>query len=113
VDALETSLLGVPAMATVRGATDDTITIMLALVSTLTLLLASVSALGVFNTVILNTRDQMHEIGVLKAIGTTPHQVRTMVMSTVTGIGLLAGVLAVLVGLVLHHEILPIMASAA
>ncbi|HZM76183.1 MAG TPA: FtsX-like permease family protein [Candidatus Limnocylindrales bacterium] len=68
----------------------QTILVMLALVATLTTLLASVAASGVFNTVVLNTRERVHEIGVLKSLGMTPRQTQTMVLSSVTGIVLAA-----------------------
>ena len=38
----------------------------------LTLLLAVVAALGVLNTVVLYTRDRVHDLGVFKAVGMTP-----------------------------------------
>src|SRR4029453_4009573 len=73
---------------------NDTIRIMLGLISTLSLLLAGVAALGVFNTVRLNTRERVHEIGVLKSIGMTPRQVGVMVVTSMATIGLLGGALA-------------------
>ncbi|MFC7479075.1 FtsX-like permease family protein [Luedemannella flava] len=51
---------------------NQTVSVMLGLIATLTVLLSVVAALGVFNTVVLNTRERVHEIGVLKAIGMTP-----------------------------------------
>ena len=71
--------------------TQQTFTILLGMVATLTLLLATVAALGVFNTVVLNTRERVHEIGVLTSIGMTPRQVRVMVVASMSLIGLVAG----------------------
>ena len=51
---------------------ERTFVILDALITTLTLLLCAVAALGVLNTVVLNTRERVHDIGVLKAIGMTP-----------------------------------------
>jgi putative ABC transport system permease protein len=85
---------------------------MIALITTLSLLLACVAALGVLNTVVLNTRDRVHDLGVFKAVGMTPRQTVVMAISWVAGIGLVAGVLAVPLGIALHHEILPAMASS-
>jgi putative ABC transport system permease protein len=93
--------------------TARTFAILLTLVGTLTLLLSTVAALGVLNTVVLNTRERVHEIGVLKTLGMTPRQVRTMVVSSMVGIGLLAAVLAAPLGYALHHRVLPVMADAA
>jgi putative ABC transport system permease protein len=85
---------------------------MTALITTLSLLLAAVAALGVLNTVVLNTRERVHDLGVFKAVGMTPRQTIAMAVSWVAGIGLAAGVLAVPLGIALHHEILPAMASS-
>lgn len=110
---LSGALRGQRADALVRGEENETILIMLSLVTTLALILSAVAALGVFNTVILNTRERAHEIGVLRTLGMTPRQVRLMVIATVAGIGLLAGALAVPLGMVLHRMIIPVMANAA
>jgi putative ABC transport system permease protein len=90
----------------------DVIQAMTALIATLSLLLAAVAALGVLNTVVLNTRDRIHDLGVFKAVGMTPRQTIAMAISWVAGIGLVAGVIAVALGIALHHEILPAMASS-
>ncbi len=93
--------------------TSQTFAILLTLVGTLTLLLSTVSALGVFNTVVLNTRERAVEIGVLKTLGMTPRQVRVAVVTSMAGIGLVAGALALPIGTLLHHRVLPVMADAA
>ncbi|HEU4422465.1 MAG TPA: ABC transporter permease, partial [Pilimelia sp.] len=92
---------------------NDTIRIMLGLITTLSLLLAGVAALGVFNTAVLNTRERVHEIGVLKSIGMTPRQVGVMVVTSMVTIGLVGGALAVPLGWALHRWILPVMGNAA
>ena len=84
---------------------------MIALISTLTALLALVAGLGVLNTVLLYTRDRVHDLGVFKAVGMAPRQVITMVLCSVAGIGLIGGLIAVPAGVALHHYILPAMAS--
>jgi putative ABC transport system permease protein len=82
----------------------------------LALLLASflcaVAAVGVFNTVLLNTRERIHEIGILKTVGMTPRQVRTMIVVSVCGIGLIAGVIAIPLGLFMHQQVIQVMADA-
>jgi putative ABC transport system permease protein len=85
---------------------------MVGLIATLSLLLAAVAALGVLNTVVLNTRERVHDLGVFKAVGMTPRQTIAMAVSWVAGIGLVAGVIAVPLGIALHHEVLPAMASS-
>ena len=47
-----------------------------AFASLLTLLLGAVAALGVFNTVVLNTRERRRDLGMLKSIGMTPARSR-------------------------------------
>ena len=92
---------------------DQGFPIVLALIGTLTLLMAIVAGLGVLNTVVLSTRERVHDLGVFKAIGMTPRQTIAMVVCWVAGVGLLAGVVAVPAGIALHHNVLPAMAAAA
>jgi putative ABC transport system permease protein len=92
---------------------DQGFPIVIGLISTLTLLLAIVAGLGVLNTVVLSTRERVHDLGVFKAIGMTPRQTIAMVVCWVAGVGLLAGVIAVPAGITLHHYVLPAMAAAA
>jgi putative ABC transport system permease protein len=82
------------------------------LVATLTLVIAVVAGLGVLNTVVLQTRERVHDLGVFKAVGMTPRQAITMVISTVTGIGLAAGLIAIPAGVALHQYVLPVMGHA-
>jgi putative ABC transport system permease protein len=89
------------------------VSLMLGLIGTLTVLLALVAGLGVLNTVVLNTRDRVHDLGVFKAIGMMPRQVIAMVICWVAGTGLVAGLIAVPAGIALHHAVLPVMASSA
>ncbi len=86
---------------------------LIGLIGTLVLLLAIVASLGVLNTVVLHTRERVHDLGVFKAIGMTPRQTIAMVVCWVAGTGLLAGVIAVPAGMALHRYVLPVMASAA
>jgi putative ABC transport system permease protein len=87
--------------------------IMLGLIGALTLMLAAVAGLGVLNTVVLNTRERVHDLGVFKAVGMTPRQTIGMVLCWVAGVGLVAGVIAVPAGVVVHNYVLPAMASSA
>ena len=85
---------------------------MIGLIGTLSALLAAVAALGVLNTVVLETRERVHDIGIFKAVGMTPRQTTAMAISWVAAIGLIAGLIAVPLGVALHHEILPAMAGS-
>lgn len=90
----------------------DVIVTMDALVGTLTLMLVAVAGLGVLNTVVLDTRDRVHDLGVLKALGMAPRQTVAMVVTSVAGIGLLAGAVAVPAGVALHRYVTPLMGKA-
>ncbi|MEU7969327.1 FtsX-like permease family protein [Streptomyces sp. NPDC049097] len=92
--------------------TSDVIVTMDALVGTLTLMLVVVAGLGVLNTVVLETRDRVHELGVFKALGMAPRQTVTMVITSVAGIGLVAGAAGVPAGVALHRFVTPLMGDA-
>jgi putative ABC transport system permease protein len=86
---------------------------LLGLIGVLTLLLAVVAGLGVLNTVVLHTRERVHDLGIFKAVGMTPRQTIAMVICWVAGTGLVAGVVAVPAGIAVHRYVLPVMAHAA
>ena len=79
----------------------------------LTLMMAVVAGLGVLNTVLLGTRDRVHDIGVFKAVGMTPRQTIAMVLCWVVGPAIAAAVIAIPVGMVLHSATADAMARAA
>jgi len=81
--------------------------------SVLSLLLSIVAALGVFNTVVLNVRERRRDLGMLKSIGMTPRQVVTMVLTSMTVVGVVGGVLGIPLGILAHRYILPAAADAA
>jgi putative ABC transport system permease protein len=83
------------------------------LVGMLTLLIVVVAGLGVLNTVALQIRERAHDIGVFKALGMTPRQTLTMIACSVTVTGLVAGIIAVPAGVLLHHGVIPAMTHAA
>ena len=87
--------------------------IAIALAGTLTLLLAIAAGLGVLNTVVLQTRERVHDLGVFKAVGMTPGQTMAMVLSSVAGVGLLGGMLAVPAGIAVHQNVIPAIVGAA
>jgi putative ABC transport system permease protein len=94
-------------------ASSSSYAIIIGLITTMTLLLAAVAALGVLNTVVLQTRERVHDLGVFKAVGMTPRQTIAMVVCSVAGVGLLAGLIAVPLGIALHRYVLPVMGNAA
>ncbi|WP_217178334.1 FtsX-like permease family protein [Streptomyces sp. AC495_CC817] len=78
----------------------------------LTLLLAAVASLGVFNTVVLNTRDRRRDLGMLKSIGMTPRQVTVMTVASMALLGALGSLLGIPLGMAGHQVVVPHMADA-
>jgi len=103
--------LGPGYLVNLTASQSDTLNLMLSLTATLTLLIAFVAGLGVLNTVVLHTREKAHDLGVFKAIGMTPGQTIAMVVCWVAGTGLVAGLIAVPAGVLLHTYVLPEMAA--
>ena len=89
------------------------VAIVLATVVLLTLMLGTVAALGVFNTVVLNTRERRRDLGMLKSIGMTPAQVVVMVVTSMAALGALGGLLGIPLGIVAHRLVVPAMANGA
>jgi putative ABC transport system permease protein len=79
----------------------------------LTLILLSVAGLGVLNSVVLDTRERVHDLGVCKAVGMTPGQTITQVLTSVAGSGALAGLVGVPAGVALHDYVIPLVLRAA
>jgi putative ABC transport system permease protein len=92
---------------------DDTFLLFLSVVGTLGAVLVAISLGGVFNTVLLETRQRTHELAVLKALGLTPLQVVATVMASVVPIGIVAGLIGVPVGLVAQRLVLTYMGQVA
>ncbi|MER5637880.1 FtsX-like permease family protein [Kitasatospora sp. NPDC002227] len=93
--------------ASVNGGADTMEKVIISVVSTLTLLLIIVSALGVFNTVVLGTRERRKDLGMLKSIGMTPRQVVAMVVTAMTALGALGGLAGVPLGMLAHRIVIP------
>jgi putative ABC transport system permease protein len=112
VNALEKAI-GQDNPVVANTASSSNYAIIIGLITTMTLLLAAVAGLGVLNTVVLQTRERVHDLGVFKAVGMTPRQTIAMVVCSVAGVGLLAGLIAVPLGVALHRYVLPVMGNAA
>lgn len=80
---------------------------MISVISTLTVLLIVVSALGVFNTVVLTTRERRKDLGVLKSVGMTPRQLIALVVSAMAALGLAGGLAGVPAGMLAHRIVIP------
>jgi putative ABC transport system permease protein len=105
--------LGQTYQVNANGSNSSQFFVIIGLVATLTLLLVAVAGLGVLNTVVLQTRERVHDLGVFKAIGMTPRQTIAMVVCSVAGIGLVAGLIAIPAGIAVHNYVLPVMGHAA
>jgi putative ABC transport system permease protein len=88
---------------------DEEFLLFLSVVALLGVVLVSISFGGVFNTVLLETRQRAREVAVLKAIGMAPRQVVALVVASVVPIGLVAGVLGVPIGLAFQRGVLSYM----
>ncbi|MET9378516.1 FtsX-like permease family protein [Streptomyces sp. NPDC002992] len=79
----------------------------------LSLMLGTVAALGVFNTVVLDTRERRRDMGMLKSIGMTPRQVIAMVVTSMAALGAVGGLIGVPLGMAAHRVVVPLVAEAA
>jgi ABC-type antimicrobial peptide transport system, permease component len=114
IDQLNKTLQPLHAQAELNTAEISSIVVAMdTLAGTLMLLLVIVAGLGVLNTVVLDTRDRVHDLGVFKALGMSPRQTVAMVLTSVGAIGLIAGLVGVPAGILLHNWVLPAMGHAA
>ncbi|MEU9368255.1 FtsX-like permease family protein [Streptomyces avermitilis] len=91
---------------------EGVILIMSAMAVLLTLMLVSVAGLGVLNSVVLDTRERIHDLGVCKAIGMSPRQTMSLVLASVAAIGVIGGLIGVPAGYALHGLVMPVMGRA-
>lgn len=105
--------LGGDVMANGPAEGESMILILDAMAVLLTLMLVSVAGLGVLNSVVLDTRERVHDLGVCKALGMSPRQTVGLVLASVAGIGVLGGLIGVPAGYALHGFVLPVMGRAA
>lgn len=82
--------------------------VMVSVISTLTAMLIVVCALGVFNAVVLTTRERRKDLGVLKSIGMTPRQLIAMVVTAMAALGLVGGLVGLPAGMLAHRVIVPV-----
>ncbi|MEU9877852.1 FtsX-like permease family protein [Streptomyces phaeochromogenes] len=105
--------LGGDAMANSPSEQDNFVLILQSMAALLTLMLVSVAGLGVLNSVVIDTRERIHDLGVCKALGMSPRQTVGLVLASVAGIGVLGGLIGVPAGFALHAIVLPVMGHAA
>ncbi|WP_433789146.1 ABC transporter permease [Actinoplanes sp. CA-252034] len=95
-----------------RG-TPEAVLIINGLTALLSLLLVAVAALGVLNTVVLETRERVHDLGVHKALGMAPRQTIAMVIASVVVTGLAGGVIGAPAGMLLQRHVVAEMGWSA
>ncbi|GAA1266601.1 MULTISPECIES: ABC transporter permease [Streptomyces] len=81
--------------------------------SVLTLMLTVVAAMGVFNTVVLSSRERRRDLGMLKSIGMTPRQVTAMMVVSMAGLGLVGGLLGLPLGVAAYRVVIPMTEHSA
>ena len=82
-------------------------------VSLLALMVAVAAGLGVLNTVLMTTRDRVHDLGVFKALGMRPGQVLTMVVCWIAGPAVVAAAIAAPAAVALNTATVRAMAGTA
>lgn len=101
-----------PGLSTSPTGSDSVTRTIIGSATALTLLLAAVASLGVFNTVVLNTRDRRRDLGMLKSIGMTPRQVTEMTVASMALLGALGSLLGIPLGVAGHQLVVPRRADA-
>jgi putative ABC transport system permease protein len=98
-------------------ASDTSIIAPVKIIDLVLLVLAAVLALigigGVFNMLLLNTRERIRDTATLKALGMSPRQVMAMVAAAAGLIALVGGLIAMPLGLSLHHLLNDVISSSA
>jgi len=84
-----------------------------ALIGLLALMVAVAAGLGVLNTVLMTTRDRVHDLGIFKALGMRPGQMLTMVVCWIAGPAVVAAAIAAPAAVLLNDATLRAMAGTA
>lgn len=83
------------------------------LIGLLALMVAVAAGLGVLNTVLMTTRDKVHDMGIFKALGMRPGQTLTMVVCQVIPPAVIAGAIAAPAAVLLTTATIKAMAGTA
>ena len=87
--------------------------IAIGLIGLLALMVAIAAGLGVLNTVLMTTRDRVHDLGIFKALGMRPGQMLAMVTCWIAGPAVVAAVIAAPAAVVLNSATVRAMAGTA
>jgi len=99
--------------ATTRDGGGNFYTIASDLVTLLALMVAVAAGLGVLNTVLMTTRDRVHDLGVFKTLGMRPGQTLIMVVCWILGPAVLAAAIAAPAAVALNTATVRAMAGTA
>ena len=89
-----------------RGTSLSVIDVLNSVMLVLALVLALIAVAGVFNTLLLNTREKAHDLAVLKTLGMTPRQVVVMVAASAVAIGVVGGLAGLPAGVAIHRGLM-------
>jgi putative ABC transport system permease protein len=89
-----------------QDSTSDTINTLNGLMSVLVLVLGLIAAAGVFFTMLLHVRERSRDVAILKAVGMSPRQLLTMVMTASAVLGVIGGLVAMPLGVRTYHELM-------
>jgi putative ABC transport system permease protein len=93
-------VVAAPQSASSFAATADT-----SLIGLLTVVIAVLAGLGVLNSVLMLTRERVHDLGVFKAVGMTPRQIIAMVICWIIPPAVIAAAIALPAGIMLQHVV--------
>ena len=82
------------------------------LIRLLTIMVIVLAGLGVLNTVLMLTRERVHDLGIFKAVGMTPGQAITMVTCWVIAPAIGAAIIALPAGMALQDAVIHAIARA-
>jgi putative ABC transport system permease protein len=74
-------------------------------------LIALIAVAGIFNTVLLSTRERVRETATLKALGMSPRQVIAMVAASAGFLALVGGLAAVPAGIALYRQLFDLLSN--
>jgi putative ABC transport system permease protein len=111
--AIENSSPGLSAQLNRERGVDTAFFLINSVLAGLAIVLGLIAASGVFNTMVLNTREKARDFAILKAVGMMPRQVIAMVLASVAVLGVIGAFIGIPAGIGLHRYIVTIMGQIA
>ena len=106
VQAQEPDFLTVDPNRAAHESTSDTINTINGLMAVLVLVLGLIAAAGVFSTMLLHVRERSRDLAIFKAVGMSPRQLLTMVMTSSAVLGVIGGLVAMPLGVRTYHGLM-------